>query len=376
MSKKKGDLTQNVQQAVVFLAIAQELHQKYNHNSLIQELLSIFRKVYIDAVGQEQAMLKQRAKMHWLKEGDQCSRIFFKRIRQKGIIQRLFQITSLPGKLISDYNGVQEEFVRHRLSTDEADALVLPVQRREVYEALINISDDKAPGSDGYSACFFKSAWAIIGNDIPNVVLDFFHTGRLLKQIIATVLALIPKVHSPSTMADFIPIACCNVLYKIISKILVKCMQGVMAPLVDCSQNAFVSGRKIADNILLAQELLAAYNQKNLPPRCAVKVDLRKAYDTECVTTTAFSINLNGSLQGFFKGARGLRRGTPYPPTCLSSSWKCFIRYGFRYHWKCARIELLMLYFADDLLLFCEVEAHSVTIIHQALEQFASLSGL
>ncbi|KAL0434983.1 UNVERIFIED_CONTAM: hypothetical protein Sradi_0206200 [Sesamum radiatum] len=228
MRKKKGDLTQNVQLAAAFLAIAQQLHQKYNHNSLIQKLASICRKVYMDAVGQEQAMLKQRAKIHWLKEGDQCSRIFFRRIRQKRIIQRVFQITTPQGDLISDYNGVQEEFVRyyqtllggrshnsdinlqhlvpwvrHRLSTEEANALVVPVQWKEVYEALISISDDKAPRLD----------------------------GRLLEQINATMLALIPKVYSPSTVANFRPIACCNVLYKIIAKILVKRMQGVMDPL-------------------------------------------------------------------------------------------------------------------------------------------------
>ncbi|KAL0313715.1 UNVERIFIED_CONTAM: hypothetical protein Scaly_2907400 [Sesamum calycinum] len=93
--------------------------------------------------------------------------------------------------------------------------------------------------------------------------------------------------------------------------------------------------RSISDNILLAQELLAGYNQVRLPQRCTLKVDIQKAYDSvewdflwavlrlfgfpprfivlieQCVSTATFSVALNGSVHGFFKGSRGLRQGRP-----------------------------------------------------------------
>lgn len=62
-------------------------------------------------------------------------------------------------------------------------------------------------------------------------------------------------------MADFRPIACSNVLYKLITKILVERMKPTLDKLVEKSQNAFVPGRKINVSILLAQELLVGYNQ-------------------------------------------------------------------------------------------------------------------
>ncbi|KAL0310166.1 UNVERIFIED_CONTAM: hypothetical protein Scaly_2954500 [Sesamum calycinum] len=118
------------------------------------------------------------------------------------------------------------------------------------------------------------------GDEVSNAIRDFFKTGRLLKQLNATLLTLIPKVRNPQSVAEFRPISCCNVIYKAITKILVSRIREILDLLISPSQNAFVPGRLISDNILLAQELFSGYNQCRLPPRCALKVDLRKAYDT------------------------------------------------------------------------------------------------
>ncbi|KAL0302627.1 UNVERIFIED_CONTAM: putative ribonuclease H protein [Sesamum calycinum] len=71
----------------------------------------------------------------------------------------------------------------------------------------------------------------------------------------------------------------CNVNTTILA-LIPKRLRLVLDKLISPSQNAFVLGRSIGDNILLAQELFAGYNRQGLPMRCALKVDLRKAYDT------------------------------------------------------------------------------------------------
>ncbi|KAL0285312.1 UNVERIFIED_CONTAM: hypothetical protein Sradi_7176300 [Sesamum radiatum] len=69
---------------------------------------------------------------------------------------------------------------------EEATALISQVTVDEVKEAFFDISEDSAPGPDGYTSAFFKAAWPVIGGDISAAVVEFFQSGRLLKQINAT----------------------------------------------------------------------------------------------------------------------------------------------------------------------------------------------
>ncbi|KAL0408443.1 UNVERIFIED_CONTAM: hypothetical protein Sradi_1778700 [Sesamum radiatum] len=162
---------------------------------------------------------------------------------------------------------LQLPHLKHILAIEEANELIIPVTQAEIKEAFFDISEDSAPEPDGYTSAFFKAAWPEIGNDICAAVTEFFASGRLLKQLNAMLLLLIPKVQLPIRVSEFRPIACCNVVYKAISKIPVRRMQQVLHMLIDYSQNAFVLGRSIADNVLLAQELLPGYNQVRLPQR-------------------------------------------------------------------------------------------------------------
>ncbi|KAL0287048.1 UNVERIFIED_CONTAM: putative ribonuclease H protein [Sesamum radiatum] len=299
--------------------------------------------------------------------------------------------------------------IKHSLTQEEADLISAPVTQSEIKEALFDIDEDSAPGPDGYTSAFFKDAWPVVGEEVSAAVTEFFRTGKLLKQINATLLVLIPKVQLPSQVSDYRPIACCNVLYKTITKIIVKRMQLILHQLIDYSQNAFVPGRSISDNILLAQELLAGYNHAKLPPRCTIKLDLKKAYDSvewdflsevlklfnfpptfvgwivQCVSTASFSISLNGSIYGFFPGARGLRQGDPMSPylfVLVMEIWNTLLRYRvqnapqFQHHWKCKELNILNICFADDVLLFCKAHLPSATVIKDALSEFSSLSGL
>ncbi|XP_071688900.1 uncharacterized protein [Rutidosis leptorrhynchoides] len=166
------------------------------------------------------------------------------------------------------------------LDTAEANAMVSPISDDEIKGALFDIDDNKASRPDGYSALFFKKAWSVVGQDICDAIKEFFTNGKMLKEINATLIALIPKIDTPNKVSDFRPIACCNVIYKCISKILTNRIKNGLNKLVNVSQSAFIPSRYIIDNILVAQEVLKGYNRSKGIKRCALKIDLQKAYDT------------------------------------------------------------------------------------------------
>ncbi|GKD05528.1 RNA-directed DNA polymerase, eukaryota, reverse transcriptase zinc-binding domain protein [Tanacetum coccineum] len=185
---------------------------------------------------------------------------------------------------------------------EEVNPMIHDVTNAEIKNAMFDIADVKAFGHDGYTTCFFKKAWNVIGNDVCDVVKDFLRSNKLLKEI------------------------------------LTERIKSGLDKVVIFNQSAFIHGRHIQDNIIVTHELLRGYNRKNGVKRCALKIYLHKAYDTvnqtfmesimqkfgfhpemvkwimTYITTSSFSICVNGTSYGYFKGARGLRQRDPISP--------------------------------------------------------------
>ncbi|XP_011100860.1 uncharacterized protein LOC105178973 [Sesamum indicum] len=189
--RNKGDLSHNVQMAKGFLEAAQVLVSLRRRDELFIQLEHCCRLVLAKATKLEQIMLQQRAKMQWMKGGDQCSRVFFQKITQRRSSRRIFQINDDQGSTHTGPEEVINQFVtysqnllggdrrrsiidirffrpwaRHILSNEESTALLLPFTPADVKQAVFDIAEDKAPGPDGYSSGFFKAAWPIVGQEV------------------------------------------------------------------------------------------------------------------------------------------------------------------------------------------------------------------
>ncbi|GJX60854.1 reverse transcriptase domain-containing protein [Tanacetum coccineum] len=242
-------------------------------------------------------------------------------------------------------------------------------------DVIFSMGDDKALGPDGFTSDFFKKAWDVVGTDVNCAIRDFFVNCKLLKEINHTIISLVPKVSTQAKINDYRPISCCNVLLKCISKIIANRIKGNLNDLISINQSAFISRRRISDNILLTQELIRNYHRRRCLPRCAFKVDIQKAYDT---VDWAF-------LKSILIGKRGLRHGDPLSPYLLTLvmeiltlilQQKVHDSEVFQYHHLCEKQKTINLYFADDLFLFARGHPSYVDVIMQGLEEFKNVLGL
>ncbi|GAA0142933.1 hypothetical protein LIER_03726 [Lithospermum erythrorhizon] len=160
-----------------------------------------------------------------------------------------------------------------RITEVEVQSLSKSVTRKEIEDTMLSMKRGKAPAPDGFTPEFYVDSWSCVKGTVIDAVETFFAT-----------------THMPR----------------------------------------FLNRKNISDGILLVQELVCGYHKKTGRPRCALKVDIMKAYDTmcwsflwsvmkalnypirfielvkACVTTAWFSVSVNDSLQDHFKSSRGV----------------------------------------------------------------------
>ena len=236
-----------------------------------------------------------------------------------------------------DFEGMEvgqlQGLLLFRCSESDSQQLLRPVSPKVIKDVMFAMPNNKSPGPDGFNSEFYKSVWEIIEVEFTTAVQAFFVKGFLPKGINSTILALIPKKEQATEMKDYRPISCCNVLYKVISKLIANRLKLILPKFVATNQSAFVSERLLIENIMLATEIVKDYHKDNISSRCAIKIDISKAFDSVqwsfllnaltamnfpqqfihwislCISTASFSVQVNGELTGYFQSKRGLRQG-------------------------------------------------------------------
>lgn len=266
---------------------------------------------------------------------------------------------------------------------------------------------DKSPGLDGLNPGFYQAYWDIIGWEVTNMCNQFLDSSTLQHPLNITNLVLIPKISNPQKMSDLRPIALCNVLYKILTKILATRLKSILSSIISDNQSAFVKGRSITDNIIVAFETQHYINGKRQGNNgvLALKADMSKAFDRVewgflrgimsklgfcskwvmmCVSSVSMNILYNGSPVQSFIPQRGLRQGDPISPylfimiteglsALLRNAESRGILHGVAFTKRAPKVTHLL--FADDSYFFFNAKVSEVQAFMNIIHLYSVASG-
>ncbi|GAU48220.1 hypothetical protein TSUD_371200 [Trifolium subterraneum] len=251
---------------------------------------------------QEEGYWKQGAKMHWLQEGDMNTRFFHMSATVRSKKKKVTKLIADNGTEVHTQEELCEvaksyfdtlfkqrdgdhdpvlNLIQPRVTDDDNFVLTAPITKAEIQQALFQMHPDKSPGPDEFNPAFYQRFWEQCSDDIFSAAATWLERGYFPTSLNETNICLIPKCDNPMSMKDLRPISLCNVLYKMISKVLANRLKCCLDKCVSQEQSAFVEGRSILDNALIATEVIHALKRKTKGRRgeLALKIDISKAYD-------------------------------------------------------------------------------------------------
>ena len=388
------------------------------------EQLEAIRKPVIDG-------LIVRSRTRWHEKGEKASKYFLgleKRnalrktvtvlkvgddmyTRTSSILQKFTQDLTKKYSKVHKLPSTAESFIAENvctsLSTVESDVLEKPLSLKELTEALHKMKKGKSPGSNGYTACFFKHFWAKLGPFLYRAFVFCNQNGKKLLTHSEGVITMIPKAGKhPDSIKGWRPITLLNIDFKIISAAVSARLQSVAGSLIDQCQTAYIKGRFIGENtrliydvishlvsregtgLIMSADFEAAFDSISWNFICKVLDQygfgpkFRRLINVLYLNTSNFSrIILNGHLGDKIYLKCGIRQGDPasgylfnLAVNILSQQIKrSSILTGINIS---ESIEVRISQYADDTVLFLKNSSNCIEGALQELKIFSEASGL
>jgi hypothetical protein len=143
---------------------------------------------------QEEAFWKQRAKMHWLNEGDLNTKFFHMSPTARSKRKKIEKLQNEDNEVVTGQQNLCEVAQRYfhdlftpkggslepvlslitpRVSATDNATLEAPISKEEVRIALFQMHPDKSPGPDGFNPAFYQNFWEMCGDEIFIAVKDW-----------------------------------------------------------------------------------------------------------------------------------------------------------------------------------------------------------
>jgi hypothetical protein len=333
----------------------------YGYSDFQDNLEKYLQDQLATTLSQEECFWYQKSRSQWIADGDRNTKYY----HSKTIIRRRkSKISSLGNNignwidepnalkelvrqfyldLFSDDSMVREQMVSRNTYPSKVEnhqnRLTSNIGFMECKKALFEMGPYKAPGEDGYPTLFFQHCWDTIANSLFRYVNQVWVNPSLISVINNTLLVMIPKIDKPEFVSQFRPIYLCNVVYKIISKVIVNKIKPLLNEIISPFQSSFIPGRNIHHNIIVAQEMVHSMSRmKGQKVFMSIKIDLEKVYDRlnwnfivncleeckfpgklievirHCITSPSYKIMWKGEKTNSFTPTRGIRQGDHLSP--------------------------------------------------------------
>lgn len=144
--------------------------------------------------------------------------------------------------------------IQPTISNDHNEFLEAQFTLEEVQKALFSMHLDKSLGPDGFNLGFFQAHWETVKWDVSDAFINFLHNGGEMPGKNQTTIVLIPKKAVIEQVTDLWPISLCNVVDRIVCKMLANCLKNILSYVISNVHSAFIPNRLITDNKIVAYE--------------------------------------------------------------------------------------------------------------------------
>ena len=239
----------------------------------------------------------------WLAEGDQNTKFFHRYASHRKSINTIHEVRSSHGIWVNTFKEKTKAVVEHfqdlfkepagcpigemlevldlfpRAIIEEMnDELTKDILEEEIKQVLHSFQKGKSPSLDGLTLEVFLGFYDLIKKDILALVQESRKSRKLLGSMNSTFIALIPKKQKCEAFEDYRPISCCNMIYKMIAKIIAQRIKPILSKVITEDQFGFLQNKKILDAVSIAQEVIDTIKREK-QSTFSLKLDLSKAYD-------------------------------------------------------------------------------------------------
>ena len=394
-----------------------------------EDSLKIKQKELFDIRQKKIEGVKVRSRARWVEEGEKANKYFCNLENRNFISKMMPHLTRSDGTIASKQEEIIEEtklFYENlysykevddvdldnilnfqdirKLNDNEKDSLEGPITIQEALKALKNMANNKSPGSDGFTAEFYKFFWSDLGHFFVKSINYGYNFGELSTTQKEGIITCIPKGDKPKQyLKNWRPISLLNVSYKIASACIANRLKTVLPLLINNDQTGFLSGRYIGENIRTLYDILSHTEKHNIPGLLLL-IDFEKAFDSVAWSYIFKVLNffnfgdsikkwiltfyknakscvvVNGHISSWFHLGRGCRQGDPLSPyifiLCVEILAHLIRKNPDIKGIKVRDKEYLVSQYADDTSLILEATEKSLKTTLNLITYFAKFSGL